>query len=153
MPAQVDRRFKRPDIHENTANNEYNPSYGVNAVSSLPSVAMRIRKAVSEGYKTEDKSLTNDGNTTSFPRVSLPNHLLNNPPSAVSYESTRTLSNLEEWDSYYKINNAPIQTLESFSQEPNYMKRKLEYDSGAHMEPEIVQYHAKYGELHFNDDF
>ena len=68
------------------------------------------------------------------------------PPDLVNGQSTRTVSNLEEWDSYYKIQNAPLQTLPESN---NYLKRKFEDDH----ELDLSQYQAKYGELKFNEEF
>lgn len=147
--------FKRPALHSsindsNDVSTTTPKPYG--ADSPLPSVAMRIRKAVSEGY--------NQGQATNFlgnyQRVPLPTSLQNQPPSLTSSESTRTVSNLEEWDSYYKINNAPIQTIDELYDNSfvNPLKRKFEgAGAGAGTEPEIAQYQAKYGELKFNEEF
>ncbi|CAX41911.1 conserved hypothetical protein [Candida dubliniensis CD36] len=111
--------------------------------ASLPSVAMRIRKAVSEGYKLPGDNTQQFGG--SFQRVPLPSGLTA-PPDLVNGESTRTVSNLEEWDSYYKIQNAPLQTL---SEGNNYLKRKFEDDHDL----DLSQYQAKYGDLKFNEEF
>ncbi|KAI5962744.1 DIF1 [Candida theae] len=144
--------FKRPTLPSTSSlnNGSINPTKPYGADSPLPSVAMRIRKAVSEGY--------NQGQATNFSgnyqRVPLPVNLQNQPPSLSSSESTRTVSNLEEWDSYYKIENAPIQTINESSSslfEENPLKRKFE--SGAGGEPEVAQFQARYGELKFNEEF
>ncbi|CAI5759672.1 unnamed protein product [Candida verbasci] len=90
--------------------------------------AMRIRKSIADGYKT------------SFNRSPLPQHL-NQPPALTNEGSTRSSSNLEEWDSYYKIQNAPFQVLP----EINPMKRKRE--------DEVANFENKYGELKFNEEF
>lgn len=107
-------------------------------VAALPSVAMRIRKAVSEGYQLPGT------NGQQFQRVPLPNNMATPPELSDSF-STRTTSNLEEWDSYYMINNAPVQTMPG----TNYMKRKFEEDKPV----ELGQYQARYGELRFNEEF
>ncbi|KAI5970484.1 DIF1 [Candida margitis] len=155
--STYERGCKRPALHDsNTATNDSSStikSYG--ADSPLPSVAMRIRKAVSEGY--------NNGQATNFAanyqRVPLPATLNNQPPSLSSSDSTRTVSNLEEWDSYYKINNTPIQTIDEFSSkgfgfnDNNPLKRKFQDAGGQTGEPEIAQFQARYGELKFNEEF
>ncbi|KAI5955380.1 DIF1 [Candida jiufengensis] len=134
--------------------------------------SMNARKSVSEGYN-KGQRLNFSGN---YQRVPLPSNLNNKPPMLSNSESTRTLSNLEEWDSYFQINNAPIQTLESFNEESffnnnnnqqqNPLKRKFQENgnnSGINLnmnnnnnnfiEPEIAQYQAKYGALSFNEEF
>lgn len=115
------------------------PAAPMNAdVAALPSVAMRIRKAVSEGYQLP----TSGGQQ--FQRVPLPNNMIT-PPELIDSYSTRTTSNLEEWDSYYKIQNAPVQTMPG----TNFLKRKFEDDKSV----ELSQYQARYGELRFNEEF
>ncbi|RCK58813.1 Damage-regulated import facilitator 1 [Candida viswanathii] len=109
-------------------------------VAALPSVAMRIRKAVSEGYQLP----TNNSQQQQFQRVPLPNNMTT-PPELIDSYSTRTTSNLEEWDSYYKIQNAPVQTLPG----TNYLKRKFDDEKSV----ELSQYQARYGELRFNEEF
>lgn len=113
--------------------------------ASLPSVAMRIRKAVSEGYKLPGDNTASQQFSGNFQRVPLPSSVTG-PPDLVNGQSTRTVSNLEEWDSYYKIQNAPLQTLPESN---NYLKRKFEDDH----ELDLSQYQAKYGELKFNEEF
>lgn len=87
--------------------------------ASLPSVAMRIRKAVSEGYKLPGDNTASQQFSGNFQRVPLPSSMTG-PPDLVNGQSTRTVSNLEEWDSYYKIQNAPLQTLPESN---NYLKK------------------------------
>lgn len=153
--------FKRQALHESngsgTTASSTDSAIGTTkpyaADSPLPSVAMRIRKAVSEGY--------NQGQASNFlgnyQRVPLPTTLNNQPPSLSSSESTRTVSNLEEWDSYYKINNAPIQTIDEYDNSSssfnNPLKRKFDGGNGNIAELEIAQFQARYGELKFNEKF
>ncbi|EMG47474.1 hypothetical protein G210_2177 [Candida maltosa Xu316] len=115
--------------------NAITPTENINPdVAALPSVAMRIRKAVSEGYKLPGEN----GQQGGFQRVPLPNNMMN-PPDLIDSQSTRTTSNLEEWDSYYKIQNAPLRTLP----ENNFMKRKFEDDEVL----DLNEYQAKYYHL------
>ncbi|CAK9441115.1 uncharacterized protein LODBEIA_P49840 [Lodderomyces beijingensis] len=148
MPAVEERRLKRANNQPQSQQDTLSlagTAYGPNVDSPLAAVAMRIRKAVSEGYNTGDGNF--GGN---YQRVPLPNHL-SQPPSLSSSQSTRTVSNLEEWDSYYRIENAPIWTLDGHGKETSHLKRRYEDSPGG--QPEIAQYQAKYGELHFNEEF
>lgn len=144
--------FKRPALHDSTTATSIESAKPYGEDSPLPSVAMRIRKAVSEGY--------NQGQATNFlgnyQRVPLPATLNNQPPSLSSSDSTRTVSNLEEWDSYYKINNAPIQTINEYDNSSSFnnpLKRKFQGSNNGGAEPEIAQFQARYGELKFNEEF
>lgn len=158
--SSQERQYKRSNLRDHASytvapftsdSNDMSSHYGPNSDSPLVSVAMRIRKAVSEGYN--NGQLNFSGN---FQRCPLPNNM-SSPPMLFSSESTRTVSNLEEWDSYYKINNAPVQTLDAnggnyYDQSQNALKRKFN-DFNEQQEPEIALYQAKYGALHFNEEF
>ncbi|KAG7665560.1 DIF1 [[Candida] subhashii] len=112
-------------------------------IAKLATIGMRIRKAVSEGYNVPDSSQFS-GN---FRRVPLPNNI-SAPPSLTNDGSTvGSTSSLEEWDSYYKINNAPLQTLPEFN---GGIKRKFDDSMDA---KDVSIFQAKYGDLKFNEEF
>ncbi|KAI5959376.1 DIF1 [Candida pseudojiufengensis] len=178
----MEREFKRPYISsysssESSSNSSSTSSNYIDEETRAKIIqcSMNARKSVSEGYN-KGQRINFSGN---YQRIPLPSNLNNIPPMLSSSESTRTLSNLEEWDSYFQINNAPIQTLESFNENGNSssfnlngiqnpLKRKFQdnnsndlknytttnnNDNQNFIEPEIAKYQAKYGALSFNDDF
>lgn len=111
------------------------------AIASLATIGMRIRKAVSEGYNVPDPNQFS-GN---YRRVPLPLNIAA-PPSLTNEGSTLgSTSSLEEWDSYYKIQNAPLQTVPEF--QSNGTKRKFDESN------DVSMFQAKYGDLKFNEEF
>ncbi|EGW30661.1 uncharacterized protein SPAPADRAFT_62530 [Spathaspora passalidarum NRRL Y-27907] len=112
-------------------------------VAALQFIGMRIRKAVADGYQVTQEQQPQQ--TQQFARPSLPAHL-DAPPSLINGGSTAgSTSSMEEFDSYYKINNAPVMI------NTTYYENKYKRSFDAVDEVEI--YHQKYGDLKFNEEF
>lgn len=113
----------------------------------LAMLGMRIRKAVSEGYRTGNEYTGHnyglDGHLQSYERVPLPSHI-SQPPSLMGAGSTvDSSSSLSEWGTKFEALQPKLQVIG----EVENRKRKPEEA------PDLGTYQQRYGELAFNEDF
>lgn len=145
--------------HKKLLSQPIQPQYQSPEVASLATLGMRIRKAVSEGYKVDSPNSYNSQyigtrlppqqqqqDPQSFQRVPLPSNI-SQPPALTNAGSTfQSGLNVSEW-------GAPSMNFTTIPLQLSGNKRKFLED-----EPEVPAllfegYSARHGQLQFDEDF